>query len=65
MWTLILQILLLLLKWAAGNSGDKEIETTAIQELEILQGRRVRRAADARNSVQLDDDTSTDPNRRD
>lgn len=45
-------LLLRLVMLVAERSGHKEVAANALNEIEILQGNRVRRASDARDSVQ-------------
>lgn len=65
MWLLILKILLEIVTWAARNADRPATSVVVKNELDILQGKRLRHASSARGSVQPDDDTTDDPYRRD
>lgn len=60
-----LTILKLLLQLVAQRAERRDIEKAVTNELEILQGKRIRRAADARDAVDPDRVPDDDKYRRD
>lgn len=66
-WLSLLTVLLQLVAYVARQADKREIEEAVTNELEILQGKRVRAASDARDDVisrRVPIDPQ-DPNRRD
>lgn len=59
-WLTILQLALQLAAAIARRAERRDIERALTNEVEILQGKRIRRAADARNGV-LDGSVPADP----
>jgi hypothetical protein len=67
-WLKLLEALLILVGFVAKRAGRRDVEKAVLNELEILHGKRVRGAADARDDVlsgRVSVDEQNDPNRRD
>lgn len=66
-WLFLLKAILSLAVYFAQRANQFEVEKALQNELDILQGRRVRAAANARDRVLdgTDRPDPTDPNRRD
>lgn len=64
-WIAVLELLLRLVALVARQAERRDIEKAVTHELEILQGTRVRRAADARDAVDAGVVPDDDKYRRD